>query len=376
LSRDARSLRACGHFVGIALVATWSGGLPDARADEPGQAAPSHVVILRDRADKGLDRAGLRLSAELRAAGFEVEERESAAEDDPRQLMDQGDVATAGPFATVLLRRARAGAATDVWVADHVTHKTVVRRLAARGVGDAAARSLALRVVELMKASVVEGLVLPPSEDDGAGSGDAATPSPAPAPALPPADVASWAADGLRMPSTSHAPARIVLSLGAAAAYAGPDVGASFAPEFEVGWRASDRWSLDFFAAAPAVGARVEAREGNASVQQELALVEGALHALTSGPLRGFVSLGAGAYHLDATGYAAPPFYGGHAEAWAALASLGAGAWLHLAGSASLLVDARELIALPRPAIVFGAERVAEAMHPGTLVCVSLAAEL
>jgi hypothetical protein len=359
-------------LVGLALVATWSSALPEARADESGRAGPSRVVIVRDRTDRGLDRAGLRLSAELRAAGFEVEERESSGDDDPRQLME--DVATAGPFATVLLRRAHAGAATDVWVADHVTHKTVVRRLAARGVGDAAARSLALRVVELMKASLVEGLVLPPSEDDDTGSGDAAV-SPAPAPVHPPADVASWAGEGLRAPGAPGVPA-IVVSLGAAAAYAGPDVGASFAPGFEVGWRPSERWSLDFFAAAPALGARVEAREGNATVQQELALVEGALHALSSGPLRGFVSLGVGAYHLDMTGYATPPFYGGHAEAWAALASLGAGMWLHLAGSASLLVDARELIALPRPAIVFGAERVAEAMHPGTLVCLSLAVEL
>jgi hypothetical protein len=358
--------------IGIALLGTWSSALQNARAEGTERAAPSRVVILRDHADKGLDRADMRLSAELSAAGFEVDERESTGDDDPSQLIE--DVAAPGPFATVLLRRARAGAATDVWVADHVTHKTVVRRIAGRGTGDAAARSLALGVVELMKASLVENLVLPPAGDAEGGDGAAPSPTPAPAP-VPPPDVAAWTRESLRAPQPA-APKRVALALGAVAAYAGPDVGAAFAPAFEVGWRASERFGVDLFAAGPAFGARVQAREGNATVRQELALLEGALQLPAAGPVRGFVSVGVGGYHMDATGYAAAPFSGGQVDAWAVLGSLGVGMRVRLAGTTSLLIDARELLALPRPVIVFGTERVAEAMHPGTLAGVSLAVEL
>jgi hypothetical protein len=373
---------------GVLVAVAWACAAPSARAEEAQGTSASRVVIVRDRsADPVLGRAGVRLAAELRAAGFAVEEREAARDEDARRLVE--DATAGGPFATVLLRRARAGAATDVWVADHVTHKTVVRRLGARGRGDAADRALAMRIVELMRASLVEGLVLPPSDDDesdgdapplapasSAESSSGSPPPPAPAAVrAPPPDVAAWTREGLNEQELG-APARVVLSLGAAAAYAGPDVGVAFAPALRVAWRANDAWSVGLFAAGPAFGARVEAREGSATVRQELALVEVALEPPTRGPVRGFLSLGVGGYHLAATGDATPPFSSGHDDAWAALGSLGAGMRVRLAGAASLVVDAREMLALPRPVLVFGAERVAAAMHPGTMAGVSLAVDL
>jgi hypothetical protein len=44
--------------------------------------------------------------------------------------------------------------------------------------------------------------------------------------------------------------------------------------------------------------------------------------------------------------------------------------------AASLVIDARELLALPRPIVEFANERVAAAMHPGTLAAVSLSVDL
>ena len=379
-------MKACAALSGALVAAAIASVSARARADgtseappRPGQhqdgtsdgKAPSRVLIVRaGGADPLLDGAGLRLAAELRAAGFVVEEREAAGDEGLPQAEES---ATGGPFATVFLQRAHTGAATEVWVADHVTHKVVVRRLAARGRGDAAERSLALRIVELMRASLVEGLVLPPSEEDDSRDEGPVSPTPA-ALQAPPPDVSAWTREALHEPKP-RAPSRVLLSLGAAAAYAGPDVGMALGPELRLAWRASGAWSVALVA-APVFGARVEAREGSATVTQELGLVEVAFEVLSHGPLSALLFLGAGGYHLDATGYAAPPFFSGHAEAWTGLGALGVGIRVRLAGATSLLVDARELLALPRPVVVFGTERVAEAMQPGTMAGVSLAVDL
>jgi hypothetical protein len=376
---------------GVALLATLAclTGAAVARAD-----GGSRVVIVRDRsADPVVDRAEVRLAAELRAAGFTVEERVVDGDDDARRVVEEtreealprgaGSTtplekpAEGGPFATVLLRRAGARAATDVWVADHVTHKTVVRRMGSRGGSDAAARALALRVVELMRASLVEGLVLPPSDDDL----PPPTPppsSPAPPPPTPPvlpADVGAWTRDALHTPLADR-PSHVRLSLGVAGAFAGPDLGVAVAPVLRVGWLPARAWTVALVAVGPGFGAHVTAPEGTASVRQELALAEVAFEPPTEGAVSGFLALGAGAYHLYASGDATPPYTSSHDDAWAALFAAGAGVRVHLSGAASLVVDAREGITLPRPVVLFASQRVAEAMHPGTLGGVSLAVDL
>jgi hypothetical protein len=324
----------------------------------------SLVVLVRERgADAVVERAEVRLAAELRAAGFTVDEQTAESADDARKLVEDADAR--GPFATVLLRRARAGAATDVWVADHVTHKTVVRRMSARGAGDAADRGLALRVVELMRASLVEGLVLPPPEEEPD------TPAPAPVPP-PPADVAAWTREAVREPPAPEG-GTVDVALGVAGAFAGPDVGLAVAPELRVAWRPSRTWSIAVLGALPAFGARVAASQGNATVRQELAIVEAAFEPALVDWIRPYVAAGAGGYHLDATGYASAPYSSGAADAWSALLAAGIGARLRLTGSTWLAFDVRELVALPRPVIAFAGDTVAVAMRPGTLAGMTLA---
>jgi hypothetical protein len=324
----------------------------------------SLVVLVRERgADAVVERAEMRLAAELRAAGFTVEEQTAESADDARRLVEEADARD--PFATVLLRRARTGAATDVWVADHVTHKTVVRRMSARGGGDAADRALALRVVELMRASLVEGLVLPPPEEEP----DAPAPAPAPP---PPADVTAWTREAVREPPAPEG-GTVDVALGVAGAFAGPDVGLAVAPELRVAWRPSRTWSIALLGAVPAFGARVAATQGSATVRQELAVVEAAFEPALVDWIRPYVAAGAGGYHLDATGYASAPYTSGSADAWSALLATGIGARLRLTGSTWLAFDVRELLALPRPVVAFAGNNVAVAMRPGTLAGMTLA---
>jgi hypothetical protein len=329
----------------------------------PARAEGSLVVIVRERgADAVVERAEVRLAAELRAAGFTVDEQTAESADDARKLVEDADAR--GPFATVLLRRARKGAATDVWVADHVTHKTVVRRMSARGAGDAADRGLALRVVELMRASLVEGLVLPPAEEEPETA--------APAPPPPPADVTAWTREAVHEPPAREA-GSVDVALGVAGAFAGSDVGLAVAPELRVAWRPTRTWSIAVLGAAPAFGARVAASQGDATVRQELAILEAAFEPTLVDWIRPYVAAGGGFYHFDATGYANAPFTNGSADAWTALLAAGGGARLRLTGSTWLCFDARALVALPRPVVSFAGETVAVAMRPGALAGLSLA---
>ena len=198
--------------------------------------------------------------------------------------------ATAGSFATVLLQRAAAGASTDVWVADHVTHKTVVRRMDARGSGDAADRSLALRIVELMRASLVEALVLPPPRAPRGLSG-------LPPPPQPPADVARWTREAIHEP---------VAPLASDPAFAGrgrdfrrPLVGLAFAPELRVGLE-TDRGMV---VRRPGRGPRVRrAGDGRRGLGPACARSSRSPRRPSrprlGGPVAVFVAVGAGAYHL------------------------------------------------------------------------------
>jgi hypothetical protein len=332
---------------------------------------------VRERsADPVIDRAEVRVAAELRAAGFDVEERVVEGDEDARQLVEEPG--EAGPFATVLLRRAGGRAATDVWVADHVTHKTVVRRIGAPG-SDGSDRALALRVVELMRASLVEPLVLPaplPESEPTAPSpttpAAAAPPSPAPA---PPPDVVRWTRAGIRETGTA-APPRIGFAFGVVGVYAGPSLGPGLGPALRASWHVTRVWSVGGLAST-VFGGDVPAHvEGTASLRQDIGLVEVGFEQPTDAPIHVLASAGVGAYHLDATGNANLPYQSLHSESWSALAAVGVGARWRLTSAASLVIDARELLTFPRPVIQFATDRVAGVMHPGTLAAVSLAVDL
>jgi hypothetical protein len=352
--------------------------------DAGAASGPSRVVIVREHgADPVIDRAEVRLAAELRAAGFEVEERVVEGDADARQLVEEPGVV--GPFATVLLRRAGGRAATDVWVADHVTHKTVVRRIGAQA-GEGSDRALALRVVELMRASLVEPLVLPapeaePNPPSPGGSPSSSAPPTAsplqPTPAAPPADVLRWAREAIREPAATSSP-RFGFAIGVAGLIAGPDVGPAAGPARRVTWRPAPAWTLGLFGASTSFGGDIAARpEGSASTRQDLGLLEFGWEYAATTALHVQVCVGGGAYHVVARGVASNAgFVGLNDDTWTGLGAAGVGFRWRMSPAASLVMDARELLALPRPIVEFANERVAAAMHPGTLAAVSLSVDL
>jgi hypothetical protein len=141
-------------------------------------------------------------------------------------------------------------------------------------------------------------------------------------------------------------------------------------------WYPAASWSVGVLGVGPGFGAKVTAAEGAANVRQELGLAEVAFEPAPAGVASVFIALGAGAYHLHASGDATPPYTSGSDDAWSALLAAGAGLRVRLSGATSVVVDAREVLTLPRPVVVFASERVAAAMHPGTLGAFSLAVDL
>jgi hypothetical protein len=92
--------------------------------------------------------------------------------------------------------------------------------------------------------------------------------------------------------------------------------------------------------------------------------------------VRASVTLGAGAYHLAASGDATAAFTSTSADAWSALFGVGLGVSVGLVGPASLVLDAHELLAAPKPVVAFASDHVATLMNPGTLLSLSLAVDL
>lgn len=141
MRRAAIAVAACALFA-------WA---PIARA-----ASGSLVTVVRPAgADRVIDAAAARLVAELEAAGFGVRVVQAHADAGGRDAVEAED---RGPgFATIAILATERGAVADVWVADHVTRKTVVRRVDVKDspAADAAA-DLALHSVELLRASLLE----------------------------------------------------------------------------------------------------------------------------------------------------------------------------------------------------------------------------
>lgn len=160
-----RRLRALVFSLGALIVSAAITSIGPGSAYAEG---PSLVTVVRSPRPRTMfDEATMRLAAELRAAGFLVRVIDAAPGLDGRGQVEvsarsgeqeRGAARTAeASFATIAILETARGAAADVWVADHLTQKTLVRRVE---IGDAgsptAASDLAVRSVELLRASLLE----------------------------------------------------------------------------------------------------------------------------------------------------------------------------------------------------------------------------
>lgn len=321
------------------------------------EGASSVVLACEREGDGALVRVERRVSAELRAAGFVVEGRDADAAFDARRAIAGGEPVDSPqgaerPFAAVLLRRAPAGTAAEVWVTDRVTGRALAHRFDADR-SEASEGLLAMRVVELMRA----GLTDPPP--------------PRPTPSRP---VVPQAAP-TPAPPAPRKPASVELGAGLAALY-GPDFNVAWGPMLHASIAPCTTCRVRLLAAGPTYGANAEAREGKATLRQELAIAEATFEPFGGFLARPFIGAGVGAYHLQARGEAGAPFVGAHDSAWSALAAVTAGARLRLTPSLSASLGARAFVPFPRPVLDFAGNHAAAAGRPSWLFTLSLDANL
>src|SRR5256714_6038305 len=149
-------------LVATAAIAFWLAIAP------PSAAARARVAVVHGENPDPLEqRTVTRLRGELAAAGFEVVDVARAA-GDAREAAE-AEPPVLGVFATVVIVP-RTPDAADIWIADRITGKTVVRRV--RVEPDArseVAAILAVRAVELLQASLLEAFGSPSHEKTSLG---------------------------------------------------------------------------------------------------------------------------------------------------------------------------------------------------------------
>jgi hypothetical protein len=304
------------------------------------EAAPNttRVVLLRPpRADAVVREAVTRARAELEAEGFEVLVQSSTATDQRRSLMRAADDNQAAAAIWVFPIGGRPAA--DVWVTDRVTNKTVIRTIDVRDVEPSGrAAAIAIRTVELLRASLVETLV----RDE-----------PVPAAVK-------------RFVSGANGPlAGVAAELGVGVLASVDELGVAGAPLARLSFGLDMGLGMRLSWLGPAFGASAAGAVGTAEIRQEMLTFElfYAPEVNWSG-LSPMIWLGGGFYHLVANGELQTPYTNQSAEVWSAAGVLGVGLGYRLTDEVMALLDAEAVLTAPRAVVTMLGERVGTAGRP------------
>ena len=309
-------------------------------------AAPSRVAVVTSA--RGPAAAAAHLVGELRAAGLEIVliERDMALS--PRA---QVELSRRDAFATVLV--IATGSAIDIWIGDHLTSKTSVRRI--RGSSDV--RTLALRAVELLRASLLELDERRLPHDVRRFRGQSAPPiweNATPTFEAPPARRTrrkAW----LRRPTVSLSPS-LMLSRGFGAGLA---VTLTLSYPLPV-WALSARVGI-----TPVIfpAQQGDSKSGTVALPQQLFLFE-LLRPVGSGVIVPLIGVGGGLYHVRAErrGTAARALSG--EDRYAAAVGPSVGIAVRLTPRLALLADGHVLLVAPEPQLTIGSSRQEAAGQP------------
>jgi hypothetical protein len=311
-------------------------------------AANAERILLIE--DPTTQRFAGQLRAELTSLGFEVASASATDAVPSRQSLEDA-ARTSGAIAALRVHASRAG--VEVWVMDRVTSKTLLREFVlSRDEGGAEADSaVALGAVELLRASLLE----------------------VEQPHYVPKEVPVTPAVERLIPRAAHAPPRVTLALGPAAAWSVG--GLAVTPHIDV-WmrlRASDSFALTTRLVLPTIPATVEGREGRATVTLAGATVGGdALLLPQEGRFQVRTGAGVGVLWAHMEGTATPTFVGRGDDVVTTLSFLHSGASARLSRSVFVFADATLALASPRPVIVFADRTVAAWGQPATFFTVGL----
>lgn len=312
----------------------------------PRVAVAQRVLLARPpRTDPTLFEAFGRLRAELELHAFEV----VVLEDRPRpRAADEleREAQARGAFAAIALQRSQSGTTAEIWIVDRVTGKTTARKLriepSAHG-----PTLLAVRAADLLRASLLE---LAPGERP---SEDVVGVVPGP----PPMEVVRFSQ---QVPRFQVQIGGMVLHTPALGSSVGLSLGTSFRP--------IERLAIGIDLGGPLFGGAFDARIGSASVRQELALLRLGWIFSSGTPgsrLEWGPFIGAGAYHLEATGVVEPPLVAQTDASWSVIANAGAGLRYFFDQTVSAGLDVSAIALFPRAVIAIDDQHSAPAAVQG-----------
>jgi hypothetical protein len=321
-------------------------------------------VVVVDDGDRATRAATERLRGELAAAGFTVVSREGASGEDA-----EGDAAS---VATVRLVRAP-GRGAELRVFDRLTGKALVRRVDADP--ERAPRLVAMRGVELLRASLLELESPPPAKDDVPPATPALAKPPPPVVARFVAPAPASAEKPVAPPSSPRWIDHVAFDAGMAVLASTDRLGPAAAPKLGAWIALPASLAARLQLVGPAFQSGIANADGTAVVRQELGTIDLAFTPLVAKILVPIVAIGAGPYHLHVQGTPSlPGLQGASSDVWAAVLAAGLGLGVRIAPSVSFALEGRALVIAPHPAVAIGGDTVASAGNPSLLGSGSLVA--
>jgi hypothetical protein len=337
-----------------------------ARAGDPrSDPAPSHtVVVLRaPSSDEVTTEASARVEGELGAAGFHVVVLPLASELARSEVETAGgELRPIGAFA-IFVHPEAGGKVAEIWVSDRLRQMTVVQR-ARLTASDRERQSeiLAVRAVELLKASLAE-FWLEPSP-----SSSPATPPPTPPPPPPPPPPPR-SMDTNPTPATKRAfGSGVGLGIGFGMIAGVKSIEPVWLPGLQIayGWDSGVSLQIEVNGLGPPI--TLNAQGGSAKIEEQFGTVDVRKTWWPRWRVVPFATAGVGAQHIQASGTAAAASYAGATvNAWSPLTTLGLGAAIPVYSGLSFVAEARGALAWPPTSVVIaqGADAQVDAGHFG-----------
>lgn len=325
------------------------------------------VALVRPTApDPTIAEALNRIRGELVAEGFDVVLTDADAPGEETLSDDPQARTAAGAVATIALSVDEGTHVAQLRVVDRLTNKVVIRR-APVGESEAphAAEVLAVRAVELLRASLLELLV--ESEKPAAKSSNAP-------PAAEVRHATRWAARALQ--GERELAWGVELGVGALADFGG-------VPPAVLGVARLRRTLVGPLALRVTVaglGASLRAipsGAGSVTVQQDFGLLEGVLDPWSKAPVHPVLSLGAGALYVAVDGQPSQfQYVSRQTDLLAFAGDAGLGAEVHLGRHFELSLDAHALLLTPYPVVQVLRSDVARTGQPAIFGSLSVMGRL
>lgn len=315
------------------------------------EAAP-RVALVREAAPSAEREAfENQLRSELTAAGFEVVSVVGEA-NSAEEL--EAIAARESSVAAIRLDKPAGNVSARLWVTERVTGKTLLRTVRPEAVSPDAPGIIALRAVELLRASLLElNESHPPRGSVPATPAVRAWVAPARTaqPSLPPpAAEPAWA--------ITAGPTLIVSPGG---------VPASLAPFLGFVWRPSKQWSSELRWDGPFVST-AETAVGSANIDQQFLTWRTRFEPFSFKPVHPYVLAGIGGQHISVHGSAKTPFRGRSSSAYSLLGLLGLGVGIPIVSQVRATVECSVGFAAARPVVHFSDSEPVSTGRPWVLM--------